>query len=71
MGSAIRFFVHQEQVWQEKEEAIDSRSQPGHAAWASKQSEMWHSLANQAESKFSMLLKNDVPPEFAKVSSPQ
>ncbi|KAF8259197.1 hypothetical protein EI94DRAFT_1489778, partial [Lactarius quietus] len=52
MGSAIRFFTHQEQVWRAKKEAIDFQSQPGHAAWAARQSEMWCSMANQAESRF-------------------
>jgi hypothetical protein len=71
MGSAVRFFVYQEQVWHAKGEVIDSQLQPGHAAWAARQSEMWRSMANQAESKFTTLLENDPPPEFAKVSSPQ
>jgi hypothetical protein len=71
MDSAVRFFRHQGQVWHEKEEVTDSESQPGHAAWAARQSEMWYSMATQAESKFTTLLSDDPPPEFAKVIRPQ
>ncbi|KAH9048382.1 hypothetical protein EDB84DRAFT_1434385 [Lactarius hengduanensis] len=67
MESAVRFFRHQEQFWQEKQELIDPQSQPGHAVWAARQSAMWGSMAIQAGSKFSALLKSDPPPEFAKV----
>ena len=70
MESAVRFFRHQEQVWHVKEEAIDSQSQPGHAAWAARQGAMWCSMAMQAESKFTALLKSDPPPEFGKVIRP-
>jgi hypothetical protein len=70
MGSAVRFFVHQQQFWHAKGEAIDSQLNPGHAAWAARQSQMWCSMANQAESIFATILKNDPPPDFAKVSSP-
>jgi hypothetical protein len=70
MGSAVRFFVHQHQFWCAKGEAIDSQLNPGHAAWAAGQSQMWRSMADQAESIFIMLLENDPPPEFAKVSRP-
>ena len=71
MKSAVRFFTYQEQVWKAKEEAIESQSQPGHAAWAVRQGAMWHSMAVQAESKFLALLESDPPPEFAKVLLPQ
>jgi hypothetical protein len=71
MESAVRFFRHQEQVWQAKEELIEPQSQPGHAAWAARQSAMWFSMAVQAESKFMALLESDPPPEFAKVIRPQ
>ena len=71
MESAVRFFKHQGQFWHAKEEVIDSQSQPGHAAWAARQSAMWCSLATQAESNFTTLLKNDPPPNFAKVLQPQ
>jgi hypothetical protein len=67
MESAVRFFRHQEQFWQEKQELVDPQSQPGHAVWAARQSAMWGSMAIQAGSKFSALLKSDPPPEFAKV----
>ncbi|KAH9029446.1 hypothetical protein EDB84DRAFT_1562807 [Lactarius hengduanensis] len=67
MESAVRFFKHQEQSWQAKQELIEPQSQPGHAAWAARQSAMWSSMAIQAGSKFTALLKSDPPPEFAKV----
>ena len=70
MESAVRFFRHQEQVWQEKEKLIEPQSLPGHAAWAARQSAMWHSMAAQAESKFITLLKNNPPPEFAQIVRP-
>ncbi|KAI9445916.1 hypothetical protein H4582DRAFT_2052055 [Lactarius indigo] len=71
MGSTVRFFRHQEQFWQAKQEFIEPESQPGHAAWAARQSAMWSSMAMQAESKFTALLESDPPPEFAKVIPPQ
>src|ERR1700761_5529445 len=71
MESAVRFFRYQGQIWDAKEEAIDLQSQPGHAAWAARQSAMWCSLAAQAESKFSTLLKYNPPPECAKILWPQ
>ena len=52
-------------------EVINSLSQPGHAAWAIRQSVMWQSMAIQAESNFATLLKNNPPPDFAKVLWPQ
>jgi hypothetical protein len=70
MESAVRYFHHQEQYWQEKQMIIAPQSQPGHAAWAARQSAMWHSMAMQAESKFNDLLKSYPPPEFAKVIPP-
>ncbi|KAF8259195.1 hypothetical protein EI94DRAFT_1707309 [Lactarius quietus] len=71
MESAVRLFRHQEQVWHKKEAVINSFTQPGHAAWAARQCAMWRSMAIQAESKFSTLLKNDPPPDFAKVFRPR
>jgi hypothetical protein len=71
MESAIRYFTHQEQMWQARGAIIDPQLQPGHAAWAARQSETWRSMAAQAESKFTALLKQDPPPEFAKVLPPQ
>jgi hypothetical protein len=71
MESAVRFFRHQEQVWQGKGEFIEPQSQPGHVVWAARQSAMWSSMAVQAESKFTTLLKRDPPPAFAKVLRPQ
>jgi hypothetical protein len=70
MESAVRFLQHQEQFWQEKQEFIESQSQPGHAAWAARQSAMWHSMAMQAESRFNDLLKGHPPPDFATVIRP-
>jgi len=70
MESAVRFFQHQEQLWQEKQKFIESQSQPGHIAWAARQSAMWHSMAMQADSRFNDLLKNHPPPDFAKVIWP-
>ena len=67
MESAVRFFRHQEQLWQENENLMEPQSHPGHAAWAARQGAMWHSMAVQAESKFTTLLKNNPPPEFAQV----
>ncbi|KAI9447428.1 hypothetical protein H4582DRAFT_2051188 [Lactarius indigo] len=67
MDSAIRFFRHQEKFWPTKQELIEPQSQPGHAVWAARQSAMWSSMAVQAGSKFTALLKSDPPPEFAKV----
>jgi hypothetical protein len=67
MESAVRFFTHQEQFWKAKQELIVPHSQPGHAAWAARQSAMWNSMAIQAESKFTALLESNPPPEFAKV----
>ncbi|KAH8991306.1 hypothetical protein EDB86DRAFT_2806701 [Lactarius hatsudake] len=40
MESAVRFFKHQEQSWQAKQELIEPQFQPGHAAWAVRQSAM-------------------------------
>ena len=71
MESAVRFFEHQEQVWRAKEKGTVSESQPGHAAWAARQSAMWHAMATNAESTFAALLSKDPPPEFAKVLQPQ
>ena len=71
MESTVRFFQHQEKFWREKQELIEPRSQPGHAAWAAKQSAMWRSMAMQANSRFNFLLKNHPPPSFAKVIRPQ
>ena len=70
MESAVRFFTHQEQCWKEKQDLVETQSQPGHAAWAARQYAMWRSMAVQAESKFTALLKSDPPPEFAKVLGP-
>jgi hypothetical protein len=70
MESAIRFFRHQEQFWRMKHEFIDNNSQPGHAAWAARQSAMWCSMAVYVESKFTALVASDPPPEFAKVLKP-
>jgi len=68
--SAIRFFQHQEKFWQEKQEIIKPKSQPGPAVWAARQSAMWHSLATQAGSRFNDLLESQLPPNFAKVIWP-
>jgi hypothetical protein len=70
MESAVRFFRHHEKFWEVKQELIAPHSQPGHAAWATRQSAMWSSMAMQAESKFTALLQSDPPPEFAKVLQP-
>jgi len=70
MESAVRFFHHREQFWQEKQMLIDPRSQPGHAAWAARQSEMWRSMATQAYSRFNDLLTTHPPPDFARVIRP-
>ena len=70
MESAVKFFRHQEQFWKEKRGLIEPQSQPGHAAWAARQSAMWHLMAIQAESRFSDLLKSHPPPDFAKVIRP-
>jgi len=70
MKSAVRFFRHQEQFWGMKREFIDHQLQPGHAAWAARQSAMWRSIGMHVESKFTALVASDPPPEFAKVSPP-
>ena len=70
MESAVRFFQNKEQFWQEKQRLIEPQSQPGHIAWAAKQSAMWHSMAIQADSRFNDLLTSHLPPEFAKVIQP-
>ena len=70
MDSAIRFFKHQEQFWEAKQNLIDPHSQPGHSAWAARQSAMWGSMATQAHFKFSDLLASSPPPEFAQVVRP-
>ena len=70
MESAVRFFQYQERFWQEKQEIIDIRTQPGHAAWAARQNSMWHSMATQAESRFTDLLESHPPPDFAAVIRP-
>jgi hypothetical protein len=70
MESAVRFFTHQEQCWREKQKLVGTQSQPGNAAWAARQSAMWLSMAVQAESRFTTLLKRDPPPEFAQVLGP-
>ena len=71
MESAVRFFRHQVQFWQSKMEVVEHQSQPGHVAWAERQISMWNSMAMQAESKFTALLKDNLPPEFGKVIKPQ
>lgn len=71
MDSAVRFFRHQGRVWHAKEEDTNSESQPGHATWAARQSAMWYSMATQAELKFTTLLSDEPPPEFAKVLRPR
>ena len=70
MDSAVRFFRHQEYFWEAKRKLIDSQSQSGHSAWAARQSAMWHSMATQAKFKFTALLDNDPPPDFAQVVRP-
>ena len=70
MESAVRFFQHQERFWKDKQEPVDPQSQPGHAAWAARQSAMWHSMAMQADSRFNNLLKSHPPPDFAEVERP-
>ena len=70
MESAVRFFRHQGRFWEEKRKLIEDQSQPGHLAWAARQRAMWCSMATQAELKFTALLKNDLPPEFARVFKP-
>ena len=70
MESAVRFFRHQEQFWQKKQDRIDHQSQPGHAAWAARQSAMWHSMAMQTGSRFNDLLESHPPPDFAKIIWP-
>jgi len=70
MKSAVRFFRHQEQFWGMKREFIDHQLQPGHAAWAARQSAMWCSIGMNVESKFTALVASDPPPKFAKVSPP-
>jgi len=70
MESAIRFFRYQERFWQEKQEIIKPESQPGHAAWAARQGEMWHSMAMQENSRFNDLVGSYPPPNFAKVIQP-
>ena len=70
MESAVRFFQHHEQFWKEKQELAESQSQPGHAAWAARQSAMWNSMGMQADSRFIGLLKSHPPPDFAIVIRP-
>ena len=70
MESAVRYFRHQEIFWEERQQFIDPLQQPGHAAWAARQSAMWHSMAMQAGSRFRDLLKSHLPPDFAKVIQP-
>ncbi|KAH9168196.1 hypothetical protein EDB89DRAFT_1909473 [Lactarius sanguifluus] len=55
MESAIRFFKHQEQSWQAKQELIEPQLQG-----------MLCGQPDKAGSKFTTLLKSDPPPEFAK-----
>jgi hypothetical protein len=71
MEAAVRFFRHQEQVWQTRQKLINPQSQPGHAAWAARQSAMWYSMAMQAKSKFTALIESDPPPAFAQLVRPQ
>ena len=70
MESAVKFFQHQSQFWQEKQELIEPRVQQGHSAWAARQRAMWDSMAVQADSRFSDLLRSHPPPDFAKVIHP-
>jgi hypothetical protein len=70
MESAVRFFMHQEQFWKAKRKLVEPQLQPGHDAWAARQSAMWFSMAIRAESAFNALLKSHPPPEFAKVMRP-
>jgi hypothetical protein len=70
MESAVKFFRHQSQFWKEKQELIEPQAQPGHSAWAARQSAMWDSMAAQANFRFNDLLKSDPPPDFAKVIRP-
>jgi len=71
MEAAVRFFGHQGQVWQTRQKLINPQSQPGHAAWAARQSAMWYSMAMHAKSKFTALIESDPPPAFAQVVRPQ
>ena len=70
MESAVRYFRHQDKFWQEKQELVEPRLQPGHTAWAARRSAMWNLMATQADSRFTDLLKNYPPPDFAKVIRP-
>ena len=70
MGSAVRFFRHQEQFWIAKQNVTEPLLRPGHAAWAARQGAMWSSMASQAESKFNALLESNPPPEFAQLVRP-
>ena len=70
MESVVRFFQHQEQFWKKKQELKKHQLQPGHAAWAARQSAMGHSMAMQMGSRFNNLLKSQPPPNFAKVIQP-
>ena len=70
MESTVRFFLHQEKFWQQKQELIEPQLQPGHAAWVAQQGAMWNSMAMQANSTFNDLLNNYPPPDFAKVIWP-
>jgi hypothetical protein len=70
MESAVRFFMHQEQFWKEKHKVVKPQLQPGHDAWAARQSAMWCSMAVRAKSAFDALLNSHPPPEFAKVMKP-
>ena len=70
MESAVRFFQHQEQIRKKNQKLKEHQLQPGHAAWAARQSAMWHSMAMQMGSRFNDLLKSSPPPDFAKVIQP-
>jgi len=71
MESAVRYFQYQKRFWLEKQKLIEPQSQPGHAAWAVRQSALWNSMAMQAHSRFCDLLKSDPPHDFAKVMRPR
>jgi hypothetical protein len=70
MESAVRFFQYQDLFWQGKQDLIDPQLQPGHAAWAARQSAMWCSMATKADSMFSDLLRSNPSSNFAKVIWP-
>lgn len=55
MDWTVRFFKYHENQWSARQDVAHSLDQPGHAAYAAKQSEIWKRLREQATYEFQRL----------------